>query len=120
MTVYVPTSFSLRDHKKLSFSISQSLTRTGTKPSKKPATKKHRNTPPPANDAVLRKFTNKRYVNKLRKLCVSDAINHSRQIFQKHVIGYIPQEARLHQQNAILANNEPDNIRDCDIDYPTR
>ncbi|KAG8179206.1 hypothetical protein JTE90_004034 [Oedothorax gibbosus] len=54
----------------------------------------------PKNDAVLKKFTNKKYAKLLRKLCVSDAISHSRKIFQKHVIGYIPSDRQLHDRQA--------------------
>ncbi|KAG8173755.1 hypothetical protein JTE90_023245 [Oedothorax gibbosus] len=61
----------------------------------------------PANDAVLRRFTNKRYVSKLRKLCVSDAINHFR-----------PHESRLRERAAILANAAADEIPDFADDSP--
>ncbi|KAG8174129.1 hypothetical protein JTE90_028359 [Oedothorax gibbosus] len=66
----------------------------------------------PANDAILRRFANKRYIPKLLKLCVSDAINHSRQIFQKHVMGHIPHESRTRARAATLNNTEMDESTD--------
>ncbi|KAG8184376.1 hypothetical protein JTE90_006779 [Oedothorax gibbosus] len=68
----------------------------------------------PANDLVLRRFTNKRYIPKLRKLCVSDAITHTRQIFQKNVMGYIPPESRLRARAANITNIPSDNLPDYD------
>ncbi|KAG8175810.1 hypothetical protein JTE90_013361 [Oedothorax gibbosus] len=39
---------------------------------------------------------------------------------KKHIIGHIPQETRLHQQNAILASTEPENSRDNNNVRPSR
>ncbi|KAG8179237.1 hypothetical protein JTE90_004065 [Oedothorax gibbosus] len=66
----------------------------------------------PKNDAVLKKFTNKKYAKLLRKLCVSDAISHSRKIFQKQVIGYIPSDRQLRDRAASRSETNPDDIQD--------
>ncbi|KAG8171475.1 hypothetical protein JTE90_003315 [Oedothorax gibbosus] len=47
-----------------------------------------------ANDKVLRKFVNKRFANKLRRLICTDVLSHTCDIFHQHVRGSLPDQAR--------------------------
>lgn len=55
----------------------------------------------PANEPILKRFVNKRYLKKLRKLCVSETISHTREIFQKHVLGHVPSGRPLNSINEL-------------------
>ncbi|KAG8184378.1 hypothetical protein JTE90_006781 [Oedothorax gibbosus] len=55
-----------------------------------------------ANDSVLRKFVNKRYANKLRRLICTDVLSHTCDIFHQHVRGQLPDQARLSSQRGRL------------------
>lgn len=53
------------------------------------------------NDRVLKKFVNRRYANKLRKLICTDTIGFTCDIFHKHVRGHLPSHPRFTHPNNI-------------------
>ncbi|GIY29992.1 retrovirus-related Pol polyprotein from type-1 retrotransposable element R2 [Caerostris extrusa] len=58
----------------------------------------------PLNDVFLRKFCSKSYINLFKKLCVSDTIKWSRDIYIEHLTGY----RQYSEGNQILASQPAD------------
>jgi len=68
----------------------------------------------PKNDHILKRFINKKFLPRFRKLCVSETITHTRQIFQKHVLGHIPSETGIRNRVASLINVPITDLPDYD------